>query len=268
MKHRFAVTKTSQGIDRLKPHHGLEVVHQGPGLNEGPLPTLFYFALSGEDSLTLEPINQPAVALVHARVRVFSMTLPAHGSDYDPVKAMHAWAEALANGDDVIARFLDQAEKNISLLIEEGLIDVHHLAIAGLSRGGFIAAHLAAREPRIGVVLGYAPLTRLDKVVEFQALSHNLHVQALDLFKIAHLLIHKHVRFYIGNRDTRVGTESAFAYIKALADSAYEQGIRSPGAELIVNPSIGHKGHGTSPETFNDGINWLQKIWKMKGAAL
>ena len=121
--------------------------------------------------------------------------------------------------------------------------------MAGLSRGGFVAALLAAHDTRIQSILGFAPLTQLP--------SSN-HQSTLTLFPYVHLLIQKSLRFYIGNHDERVSTEQCFTFIKTLADHAYEQRIRPPAVELIIYPSIGHKGHGTPLTIFEQGAQWIQ----------
>ena len=48
----------------------------GPPLEEGPFPTLIYFALSAEDSLQCDPFNQPVQFLEGLPLRIFSITLP------------------------------------------------------------------------------------------------------------------------------------------------------------------------------------------------
>ncbi len=217
------------------------LIFKGPPFSEGIMPAVFYFALSAEESLSLDPYNQPVKMLEEKRVRIFSATLPFHGPEWDNKEAMKHWAE---NPNSLIP-FINETHKEILELIIKGVIDPGRMAAMGLSRGAFAAAHLAAKEPRIDTLLGFAPLISLDK-------EH-----ALSLENIAATLIGKNVRFYIGNRDQRVGTDQCFSFIHHLADLSYHAGYRSPPVELIISPSIGHKGHGTAPQIFQDGINWL-----------
>jgi len=70
--------------------------------------------------------------------------------------------------------------------------------------------------------------------------------------------------YLIGNYDTRVGTEKCFQTIQELTEASIEAGIRTPPVELIIGPSIGHKGHGTPPERFKAGIDWLRRQWSLK----
>jgi esterase FrsA len=60
-------------------------------------------------------------------------------------------------------------------------------------------------------------------------------------------------------KDTRVGTNHAFSFIDHVAKKAHKHHIRSSPIELIVGPSIGYQGHGTSPEVFKAGANWARE---------
>lgn len=257
-------SKSPKGIDIWTLAPGMEVYHQGPSLSAGALPTFIYFALSGEESLTLEPINRPAVNFKGENVRVISVTLPYHGDGFDPIHAMHAWAEEFEKSGEFMQAFLDKALKMIDLLLASGVVDESKLAVGGLSRGGFIACQVAAREPRIGSVVGFSPLTKFAWSESFKNLQNHDHSVPFDLINLTPQLMRHPIRFYIGNRDVRVGTRPAYEFIEALANYAYEHGIRSPSAELTLFPSIGHKGHGTPPDIFDLGTEWIKSLWKQK----
>lgn len=244
----------------LVDSQGTTIYFTGISPEEGPLPALFYFALSGEESLTLSPYNTPATLLKDAHVRVFSLTLPGHGPGFDKLHAMHYWTSHL----DTLKTFFDTTTFAIDWLIREGIADPAHLAAGGLSRGGFIATHLAAREKRIKTILGFSPLTRLSSLKEFASPELSMHVKvaaaALDLEHLVSQLTHLHaLRFYVGNRDERVGTDACFHFIRRLADQGHKSRSRHMNIELNVTHSIGHQGHGTSPHVFEEGTNWLKK---------
>jgi|694.fasta_scaffold121407_2 hypothetical protein len=231
----------------------LEIHHLGPDLSEGALPALFYFASSGEESMMKDPYNQPARFFAESGFRTFSFTLPRHGPGYNTKDAITFWAQEIADGKPLIQDFIIKACQNIHYLEDQKIIEPTKLAVAGLSRGGFMAVHLAACYPKLKIILGFAPMVRLAYLPEFQALSPHL-----DLVTLVDQLIDRELRFYIGNRDMRVGTAESFKFIETLAEAGYQKGYRSPTAELVIRPSIGHQGHGTSPETFLDGIHWLK----------
>jgi Prolyl oligopeptidase family len=247
-------------LEAIQTPWKLTIFHRGPPLEYGPLPALFYFSLSGEESLTLDPYNQTVAFLMQAPIRVFSWNLPAHGNNQDNRTAMSRWAQKIVEQDDFVGAFAESSHKAIDFLEEQGYLETEHLAVAGLSRGGYIAVHLAARDNRLRNILGYAPMTDLMALSEFQGLADHPLVQGLSLMHLLEKLADKRIRFYIGNRDIQVGTKQCFDLIHALTEAAYAKGHRSPPVELIISPSIGHKGHGTSSKIFLDGAKWIQSI--------
>ncbi|WP_316356294.1 hypothetical protein [Candidatus Neptunichlamydia sp. REUL1] len=215
----------------------------GPPLDDGPLPALFYFALSAEDSLGQDPYNQPVQFLQGLPLRIFSITLPAHENNFPPEKAMNVWAKKVKEGEDLISPFIASVKRTVEKLKSH----LTRCAVAGLSRGAFIACHVAALCPEFTHILGYAPLTQLDYAPD------------LNLETLSSKLFNRKIRFYIGNHDIRVGTEHAFSFIHALANEANSNRIRNAPIEMIIGPSIGYQGHGTSPGVFQAGVDWLKK---------
>ena len=231
----------------------------GPPHADGPLPALFYLCSSGEESLTTDPYNQPVNYLSSLPLRVFSFTLPCHGPGYDHADGIPCWARAVAHQQDPLSPFFEQAANTVEELVQEGWVDAKQLAAAGLSRGAFAALHLAAREPRIHSILGHAPMTELRALDSFQSLQDHPIVAALSLDRQLNSLCNRAHRYYIGNRDLRVSTDHCYAWVRQLTECAYRQGKRSPPIELFMSPSIGHKGHGTAPDIFQQGALWVQK---------
>ena len=147
-------------------------------------------------------------------------------------------------------RFLDDAQKAIDFCFHQRLVDPDKLGVMGLSRGGFIAAHLAAREPRFRFLLLFAPVTSLRLTKEFA----HIPTSHLDLENIAEKISDRHIRLYIGNEDTRVGTRSCFDFAMSCVE---KKKTRAASVEMIVSQSIGQMGHGTSPEIFKQGAEWM-----------
>lgn len=228
--------------------------HMGPALDHGPLPSLFYFAISGSDSLTLDPFKQPVQFLRGDMIRIFSMTLPGHENGLLATEAMALWAEEMGQGVDRVSPFLDSVQLAVDFAIREQFAEPKKMGAAGLSRGGFIAAHLAARDERFRFILGFAPLTRLGKIKEFAHLQKNALVQSFDLERLAEKISDRHIRLYIGNHDSRVGTRECFDFAMALVK---QKKTRTAQVELLIGPSIGQMGHGTSPEIFQQGVQWI-----------
>jgi predicted esterase len=245
----------------LLPKHGSPIYYQGPDLQQGILPAVLFFALSAQMSLFEDPFNQPVLRLSQQGIRVFSWDLPFHGLNLDPHDAMRQWAHEFIHNPSFIFDFLDLCQRNIDYLIAEGFIPPQNLAVAGLSRGGFIATHLAARDPRFKFILGFAPLTQPKPLEELKSFPKNS-FESISLLSLVDHLVHTHLRFYIGNHDMRVSTDACYQFIHHLTEAAVNHGIRSPAVELIIYPSIGHKGHGTPPSIFHDGADWIKKSFK------
>jgi len=228
---------------RLQVTPEIQLYHSGPSLDLGPLPSFFYFAISGENSLCLDPFNQPVQFLNGEMIRVFSMTLPGHEPPLDPKNALNVWADDFKKGLDPIGAFLDHFEIAFNFAMHEKFIDPKKVSIGGLSRGGLIALH-ASNRTNIKKVLCFAPITNTRAVKEFKD---------LDLSRYdAPILEDKQVRMYMSNEDTRVGTRDCFDYLEKLVPTC-------PKTELIIYPSIGYQGHGTPPEIFAGGARWIKE---------
>ncbi len=241
----------------------VEIAYLGPPLSSGPLPALFYFALSNKESLGLDPFNQPAAYLSSLNMRIFSITLPGHENNLPPTQALNLWAEEIARGHDMISSFVAKVKLAVDTLLSSEVLLKDQLAVAGLSRGAFIAAHAAALIPEFRSILGFAPLIQLRSIKEFQHLLDHPLVASLSLENLKPKLADRSVRFYIGNLDTRVGTSHCFHFIENLAQTAFENKVRSPPIELIIAPSIGRDGHGTSKATFHAGAKWAAEQLKV-----
>lgn len=243
------------GLCHIVPPSGLKIYHRGPSLESGPKPAVFYFTLSAVDSLNVLPYSQLAEDLTKLGIRLFSFTLPAHGQNTDNTKNMAKWATIMASSNQFEDFFL-AAKENVDFLIDKQLVNKEKLASAGLSRGAFVATHFAANHPDIHTILGFSPLTSFNELQDFRdvdiAILNRWNLEALTL-----KLTHKNIRFYIGNRDTRVGTKACVNLVQNLSECAYANGLRSPQIELTLFPSIGHKGHGTPLKIFQEGAIWL-----------
>lgn len=197
----------------------------GPPLSEGPLPTVIYFALSAEESLHLDPFDQPVKALKDEPMRIFSFTLPHHE---DQKRDLSNWNET------IIHDFVHMVKAKLPDL------NASSLGVMGLSRGAMMACRLAAICPEITHVLGFAPMTTYLEGIE----NH---------------LWNRTLRFYIGNVDTRVGTDRCFETFHKIALKAKEERVQSAPLELLISPSIGFKGHGTPKHIFIDGAHWMKE---------
>lgn len=186
------------------------------------------------------------------------MTIPKHDEIFQGDVAIKKWFESFSKGIDPLTNFFHSVSEAIDDLVDEKIIDPNKIAVAGLSRGAFAAAHVAAINSKIKTLLGFAPLTSLTVIEEFNQLK-NIEINKFDLHKLVDKLYTLTHRYYIGNLDIRVSTHLCYEYVSKLVNEMHMRGIRELPAELIINPSIGRMGHGTSQTTFTDGANWLAR---------
>ncbi len=71
------------GCTSLLTPLGTTLYYCGPSHHDGPLPAFFYFALAGDESLTLSPYNHPVLPFEKQAMRVCSFTLPSHVAGFD-----------------------------------------------------------------------------------------------------------------------------------------------------------------------------------------
>lgn len=252
-----------QGHDAAPHVHTIKGLGQTPiywtgrPLAEGPLPGIFYFCTSGHDTLAYDPFDQFVKPLLNYPVRLFSLTLPLHEERAEHKSGVARWAKAFGQGHDPLTPFLDTVREAIYFLVAQQIVDPKAIAAAGLSRGGFIATHLAARTPEIRAILGFAPLTQLFHLEELRGITDNYLLDLADLSSQVDQLVGRPLRYYIGNRDTMVGTDICYAFIRRLTEASHTRRVRSLPVELVISPSIGHQGHGTAPQTFQSGAEWI-----------
>ncbi len=235
--------------------HSLSFI--GPDLDVGPLPALFYFALAAQESLGKDPYNQPAAYLSSLPMRIFSMDVPHHGPGLSSETALIQWASEFARGKNIISHYVDTVCQTLDQLIQQNVLIPDKIAVAGLSRGAFLATHVAARYSPIQWILGFAPLTQVGLGKDFQEIKESPLLKELDLETLIPQLTSRKLRFYIGNLDHRVSTRSCFNFIENLSLTAQKHSIRSPSVELIISPSIGFQGHGTPKKIFHQGAQWI-----------
>ena len=221
------------------------------------LPTFIYFALSGQESLSLDPFNQPASFLSELPIRSISFSLPFHEINEDKHQGIANWAKSIKEGTNFVEDFVTKVKKSIYYLIEKKIIDPEHIAVGGLSRGGFIATHLAAIMKEINHVAIFAPLTQLIFQPDFSELNEDSLAKSLSLHNLSPKLINKNFKIFISNNDTRVGTKQTLNFMESLVNANISSGHRQPPIETTLYPPSGHKGHGTLPHYFHQGAQWI-----------
>ena len=227
----------------LPPHDG------------APAPLLLLLASTGEDTLAVEPYCRVGRLLSARGWNVVSLDLPCHGTDRrasEPPE-LAGWAARTAADEDIVATFQERVNDVVEHLISTGVADSTRIAAAGTSRGGFMACHATAGNPRIRSVAVFAPVTNLAALREFAGLEDNQMVRRLALVNAVERLADRAVWITIGNADDRVDTDKAVALARALARAATALGL-PPRITLQVLPVPGHV---SLAEWHDQAVTWL-----------
>ncbi len=228
----------------------------------GPAPMLLLLAMAGADTLTTEPYCRVG-RLLHAQGwNVVSLDLPCHGADRRPGEKGHPteladWAKRLAAGEDIVAAFQARVNDLVGHLITTGAADPSRIAAVGTSRGGFLAFHAAAADPRIRAVAAFGPVTDLPALSEFSGIEGNPLVKRLALIHAADALAGRPAWITIGNADTRVDTGKAVAFAGALENAAAARKVASR-VTLRVMPVAGHT---TAPGMHEEAAQWMAGVF-------
>ena len=213
-----------------------------------PAATLFVFANDIQGTLGNDSYNKVGRLLAEHGFLSVALDLPCHGADAKPGEpsGLDGWRARLDHGDKLVQEFVAHAARVLDFLVHEGYTDPHRVAACGTSRGGFIALHFAAAEPRVKCVAAFAPVTDLLLLREFAGLPDNRQAtEALSLVNHAGQLAGRPVWICIGNHDQRVGTDSCIALTRKLVSASVAQ-KRPPAVELHVTTSAGHTIHSTA----------------------
>ncbi len=190
---------------------------------------LLTFAGERGTSLLKEPFCKSAKAFLRDGHRAASFDLPGHGDRIDPRfgKSIGSFRNALVAGTDVFANFADDGHAVISECIRRGLAKPGRIAVAGTSRGGYMALRVLAGDDRVIAGAGFAPVTDWRMLSEFVEIRERTDVANLRLTRFAKRMTGRHVYLAIGKDDKRVGTEACRELQRAL---------------VAANQAAGHKG--------------------------
>lgn len=210
-----------------------------------PKPVLLHFAGSAETTFANADFMRIA-RLLEAQDQEFlsvSIDLPHHGTEEyakGNTGSLSGWAKRVAAGEDFVAEFVPKVSDVIDTLIDEGYAIADQITVSGTSRGGYMALHSAAVEPRLTRVICFAPVTDPRKLREYDGLGDNALAEAMDTVNLAGPLSERDVFICIGNGDERVGTDAAITTARAIAAAASDR-ERVGRVWLHVMPSEGHR---------------------------
>lgn len=222
-----------------------------------PAPLLIVLSATIEESLGQEYFRQcgDVLANEHGFLCV-SIDLPAHGPQQraDERAGLEGWRDRADRQEDFVAANNARLRAVLDHLIATGQADSARIAACGTSRGGFMALHFAAAEPRVKCVAAFAPVTDLTALREFEGAEADLHVASLALVHQAEALAARPVWLVIGDRDARVSTDAAIAFVRAVTATALKENL-NPQAEIHVLPEP--KGHTTPAGAPKAAAAWI-----------
>jgi dienelactone hydrolase len=233
------------------------------GPESGPAPALVILAKSIEGTLGEDYFRQAGRTLGDPQAAepflCVSIDLPCHGQELRPGEPpeLAGWRHRLEQGEDPVADTAGRLADVLDHLIAAGRIDAGRIAVIGTSRGGFMALHVAARDPRIACVVSYAPVTDLAALREFHGAESLPAVRAASLGEQAKRLAGRPVWITIGGNDDRVGTDKAIAFAAAVHAAAVARKTRDR-LSFIVDGEV--DGHTTPPAAAIASAAWIQRI--------
>lgn len=216
-----------------------------------PAPTILLFAADLEQFAGQAVYSAIGRLLEKEGWLVVAIDSPCHGEDVKPGEAgqLSAWPLRLEKQDDLIAPFVVRVKELMDHLVKEGFSDETRLAVAGTSRGGFLALHVAANEPRFKAVAAFAPVTNLMALREFTGKEKLAAVEQVSAIHLAEKLAGRPVWMIIGNHDERVSSDDALAFIRAVAKAGAKT-RKNPAVALPIECILAESaGHGIPPDS-------------------
>ena len=223
---------------------------------DGPAPVLINLGSTIDDILGSAYFRQAGNELAKRGYLSVSIDLPGHGDQQraDEPEGLEAWRYQTDRHENFVKANNRRLADVVDHLIRAGVADPKRIAICGTSRGGFLALHFAAHDPRVKVVAAFAPVTDLLVLREFEGADEVRLVKELATEKLADRLRGKAVWIIIGDRDERVGTDEAIATARAITRAALRHGESSQ-VELHILPEP--KGHTTPQGAAEMAATWI-----------
>jgi len=244
-------------VERSTTPDGVEYGVWG-GTPGKPAPTLLVLSGNLVDSFTRANFLRAGEVLGSEGYLCVSIDLPCHGKLARPgYSNLTGWARCAAEGDDFVAEFNDRMKRVLDHLVAEGRTDPARIVATGTSRGGFLAIRYMAFDPRVLAAVGYAPVTDLRRLREFEAAAAVPGVDAMSLRAHVPALVGRPLLMFIGDRDERVGTDAAWDFARRLSAAAADADVASNVELRVVSEP---RGHSLPADVGASAARWIRKV--------
>ncbi len=183
----------------------------------GAAPTVVLLGSTAYGNLTNPDFARQGWLLHVNGWNVASLDAPCHGEDLRAGERPEilGWADRFQKGEDAVAAFVAHANDVMDQLVMEKVARPGSIAVSGISRGGFLAFHVAAGNARVGAVCAMAPVTDWGVLREFAQMKENPLVKSTALINWADKITCP-VWTIIGSADDRVDTSKAMEFMQHL----------------------------------------------------
>lgn len=223
-----------------------------------PAPAMIILSGNIEDSLAKPNFLKAGKYLAPRGFLCISIDIPNHGKLAEKgYSGLVGWGKRAAEGKDFVVDSNERLKKVIDYLIAEKQIDPAKIVVTGVSRGGFLALRYAAFDKRVKAAVSYAGVTDLRKLKEFEVAANVKSVDDMSLEAHVDALVGRPVLLMIGDRDDRVGTDSAIAFMRKLAAAAQKANVPSEAELRVVSEP---RGHSLPPGHELEAARWIYRV--------
>lgn len=202
---------------------------------------LLTFTMDWTSSLTVEPFCIAASHFVQRGHYAVSFDLPCHGERSNGnSQAIRDMCQAVREGADPFALFLENATAVIDQCIARGLAVPGRVVVSGTSRGAYFALRLLAADARVIKAAGFAPVTDWNDLAEFAVIRSTEAVNRLQLSHFIGGMANKPLFIAVGHQDTRISTVSCCRFFTTLYDHNIMLGHSDSLIEFYCTDDEGH----------------------------
>lgn len=188
-----------------------------------------------------------------------TIDLPCHGQerrDGEPAE-LDGWRWRLERGSDPVADTVRRMRAVLDHLVAAGRADPNRIAVIGTSRGGFMALHVAAADPRVACAVAYAPVVDPAALREFKGAEALPATRAAALREQAARLAGRPVWISIGANDERVGVDKTLEFATAVHAAAVSR--RAPD-RCTLHVDAETEGHRVPQGAAEQSAAWILRM--------